>query len=216
MNFSVISVFPEIIAPLTQLGLIGKAIEKNLLKIDLYNLRDYAANKHRKVDDRPFGGGPGMVLMPQPLFDAVDAIKEKQGGRVILLSAYGQRFNQKKAQHLAQESHLILVCGRYEGVDQRVIDTRIDEEISIGEYVLMGGEVGAMVLIECISRMVSGVVGNPESVESDSFYYRDQMASPQYTQPREYRGLKVPDVLLNGNHKSIEEWRNNHQKKTKS
>jgi tRNA (guanine37-N1)-methyltransferase len=216
MVLSVVSIFPGIIENFIQYGLLSKAIEKNILTLDLYDLRDFADNKHRKVDDRPFGGGAGMVMMPQPLFAAIESIKLKRPGRVILFSAYGELLTQKKVKELAKEDHLILVCGRYEGVDQRVIDTLVDEEISVGDYVLMGGETAAQVVIESVARMLKGVVGNPESVETDSFYEENQFAFPQYTQPREYKGLIVPDVLLSGHHKDIIEWRKNHQKRRRT
>ncbi|NIM18371.1 MAG: tRNA (guanosine(37)-N1)-methyltransferase TrmD [Candidatus Aminicenantes bacterium] len=216
MVLSVVSIFPGIIENFIQYGLLAKAIEKKILTLDLYDLRDFAANKHRKVDDRPFGGGAGMVMMPQPLFDAIEFIKQKRPGKVILFSAYGELLTQKKVKELAKEDHLILICGRYEGVDQRVIDTLVDEEISVGNYVLMGGETAAQVVIESVARMLKGVVGKPESVETDSFYEENQFAFPQYTQPREYKGLVVPDVLLSGHHKDIIEWRKKHQKRRRT
>lgn len=216
MVLSVVSIFPGIIENFIQYGLLAKAIEKKILTLDLYDLRDFADNKHRKVDDRPFGGGAGMVMMPQPLFTAVEFIKQKRPGKVILFSAYGELLTQKKVKELAKEDHLILVCGRYEGVDQRVIDTLVDEEVSVGDYVLMGGETAAQVVIESVARMLNGVVGNPESVETDSFYEENQFAFPQYTQPREYKGLIVPDVLLSGHHKDIIEWRKKHQKRRRT
>lgn len=216
MIFSVISIFPGLIENFTHYGLIAKAIEKDIINVDCYDLRPFAANKHHKVDDRPFGGGAGMVMLPQPLFDAVNHIQSihpGNPGKVILFSAYAPLLTQEKVKELARSPHLILVCGRYEGVDQRFIDKMVDEEISIGDYVLMGGEIPAQVLIESIGRMLEGVVGNPESVETDSFYYENQFGFPQYTQPRDYNGLIVPDVLLSGNHKDIMEWRKIHQKK---
>ena len=216
MIFSVISIFPGMIKSFTQYGLIAKAIEKGIINVECFNLLEFSFNKHDKVDDRPFGGGAGMIMTPQPLFDAINHIKGKRPGKVILFSAYAQLLTQEKVKELAmQENHLILVCGRYEGVDQRVIDELVDEEISIGDYVLMGGETAAQVLIESTSRMLEGVVGNPESVETDSFYEEEQYGFPQYTQPREYKGLKVPDVLLSGHHKDIMEWRKKHQKRRK-
>ena len=214
MIFSIISIFPEMIQNFTRFGLIAKAIEKDIIQVECIDLRSFAANKHQKVDDRPFGGGAGMVMMPQPLFDAVEHIKSTRPGRVILFSAYAERLSQQKVKTLSRENdHLILICGRYEGIDQRVIDELVDEEISIGDYVLMGGETAAQVLIESVGRMFEGVVGNPESVETDSFYEEGQYGFPQYTQPREFRGLTVPDVLLSGHHKEIIEWRKNHQKR---
>ncbi len=213
MIFSVVSIFPGIIEGFLRHGLLAKAVEKEIIRVDVYDLRTFSDNKHHKVDDRPFGGGAGMVMTPQPLFAAITFIKEKKPGKVILFSAYAGLLTQEKVKELAKEDHLILVCGRYEGVDQRVIDVLVDEEISIGDYVLMGGETAAQVVIESVARMLDGVVGNPESVETDSFYHDHQYAFPQYTQPREYRGLKVPDVLLTGNHKEILQWRKQHQKR---
>ncbi len=212
MIFSVISIFPELFAPFIQSGLIGKAVNKGILQIDLYDPRNFTNNKHRKVDDRPFGGGPGMVMKPEPLFNTIDHVQEKQRGKVILFSAYAPQLTQEKVKQLAQDTHLILVCGRYEGVDQRVIDHCVNEEISLGPYVLMGGEVAAQALIESVSRMQDGVIGNPESVESDSFYQENQITFPQYTQPRNYKGKTVPEVLLTGNHHAIEKWRQKHRK----
>jgi tRNA (guanine37-N1)-methyltransferase len=213
MIISVVSIFPGVIEGFLRYGLLEKAIEKEIIIVDVYDLRAFSANKHHKVDDRPFGGGAGMVMTPQPLFNAINFIKEKKTGKVILFSAYAELLTQEKVKELANEDHLILVCGRYEGVDQRVIDVLVDEEISIGDYVLMGGETAAQVVIESVARMLEGVVGNPESVETDSFYHDHQFAFPQYTQPREYRGLKVPDVLLSGHHKEILQWRKQHQKR---
>jgi len=207
VRFSIVTIFPELIRNFLNFGLLDKAIKNGLITVDVYDLREFSRNKHRKVDDRPLGGGPGMVLMPDPLFRAVEAIRKEHPGRVILFSAYGRILEQKKIKSLAKDEHLILICGRYEGVDQRAIDRLVDEEISLGEYVLMGGEIAAEALLESVSRMVPGVVGNPESVQGDSFYHEDQFAFPQYTQPRLYRDLAVPEPLLSGNHKQIEEWR---------
>jgi tRNA (guanine37-N1)-methyltransferase len=213
VRFSIITIFPDLIRNFLTYGLLEKAIASNLLTVDVYDLREFSLNKHRKVDDRPLGGGPGMVLMPDPLFRAVEFIRAKQPGRVILFSAYGRILKQEKIKALAKMDHLILICGRYEGVDQRAIDHLVDEEISLGEYVLMGGEIAAETLLETVSRMIPGVVGNPESVQSDSFYHEDQYAFPQYTQPRAYRDLAVPELLLSGNHKQIEAWRLKNRKK---
>jgi len=216
MLISIITIFPGIIENFIHYGLIAKAIQNNILNIQIYDLRSFTSNKHKKVDDRPFGGGAGMVLMAQPLFDAINYIKNKNPGEVILFSAYGELLNQQSVKSLAEKDHLILICGRYEGIDQRVIDTLVDQEISIGDYVLMGGETAAQVVIESVSRMIKGVVGNFSSVETDSFYYEDQFAFPQYTQPREFQGLKVPDVLLSGNHKDIIQWRKINQKRRRT
>ncbi len=213
MRFSILSIFPEILKEYIKYGLVAKAIEKKLISIDTYNLRDFTNNKHNKVDDRPFGGGAGMVMMPSPFFNAIKEIKEKNDGKVILFSAYAPVLTQKKAKELANSEHLILLCGRYEGVDQRVIDNLVDEEISIGDFVLMGGEVAAEVLLETVIRMKDGVIGNKESIETDSFYYEGQYGFPQYTQPRDFEGMIVPDVLLSGHHQDILDWRNKNQKK---
>ncbi len=220
MKFSIITIFPGMIQSFLGYGLVAKAIEKKIIEVNVYDLRDFARNKHRKVDDRPFGGGAGMVMMPDPLFHAVDSIQnvrpgeagQQQPGRVVLFSAYAPVLTQEKVKQLAREDHLILVCSRYEGVDQRFINEKVDEEISLGDYVFMGGEVAAEVLIETVGRMLEGVVGNPESVETDSFYWEDQYGFPQYTQPRDYNGLLVPEVLLSGHHKDILEWRKKNQK----
>ena len=213
MKFSVVTIFPDMIRNYLGVGLVSRAIQQGIIQVDVLDLRNFTRDRHRKVDDRPFGGGPGMVMKPEPLFNAVEAITKKSPGKTILFSAYGRLLNQSLLKTLAEESHLILICGRYEGVDQRVIDTLIDDEISIGEYVLMGGEVAAEVVIEGVSRLVQGVVGNPESLEKDSFFHDGQYAFPQYTQPREFRGLRVPDILLSGNHADIEGWRKKNQKK---
>ena len=216
MNFSIVSIFPDMLKNFIVYGLIDKAIEKKLVNIDVYDFRDFTTNKHKKVDDKPFGGGSGMVMKPEPFFNAVNHIQKKMKGKVILFSAYAELLTQKKVKELSDEDHLILLCGRYEGVDQRVIDEIVDEEISIGEYVLMGGEVAAEVILESVSRMIYGVVGNPESVKTDSFFYDNQFAFPQYTQPRDYKDLKVPEVLLSGNHRDIIEWRKRNIKRRKT
>ena len=214
MKFSIITIFPDLVRNFLGYGLLEKAVQNGLLQVDIHDLRAFSNDKHRKVDDRPFSGGPGMVLMPDPLFRAVEHVKSLHagGGRVILFSAYGRVLTQQRVKELSAVEHLILICGRYEGVDQRAIDALVDEEISLGEYVLMGGEVAAAALLESVSRMLPGVVGNPESVQADSFYEQDQFTFPQYTQPRSYRGLDVPDVLLSGNHKEITAWRRKHRK----
>lgn len=216
MNFSIVSIFPEMINNFITCSLISKAVEKKLVNIEVYNLRDFTTNKHKKVDDKPFGGGSGMVMKPEPFFNAVNHIQKKMKGKVILFSAYAELLTQKKVKELSNEDHLILLCGRYEGVDQRVVDEIVDEEISIGEYVLMGGEVAAEVILESVSRMIYGVIGNPESVKTDSFFCDNQFAFPQYTQPRDYKDLKVPEVLLSGNHRDIIEWRKRNKKRRKT
>jgi tRNA (guanine37-N1)-methyltransferase len=214
MKFSIITIFPDMLGDFLKHGLLEKAVQNGRVEVEIHDLRAFSLDKHRKVDDRPFSGGPGMVLMPDPLFRAVEHVRSRHpaGGRVILFSAYGRVLTQQRVKELAAMDHLILVCGRYEGVDQRAIDALVDEEISLGEYVLMGGEVAAEALLEAVSRMLPGVVGNPESISGDSFFEQDQVTFPQYTQPRSYRGMDVPEVLLSGNHKEIQQWRAQHRK----
>ena len=189
----------------------GIAQEKGKLEIHLHNLRDYTLDKHRKVDDRPFGGGPGMILTPEPVFRAVEAIKQTADGRrqtakVILLSPQGKTLNQKLAEKLSKRKHLILICGRYEGVDERVRESLVDEEISIGDYILSGGELAALVLTDSLARLLPGVLGHKDSNVRESFS-DNLLEYPQYTRPADFRGLRVPQVLLSGDHKKIEEWR---------
>ncbi|MEN8221610.1 MAG: tRNA (guanosine(37)-N1)-methyltransferase TrmD [Acidobacteriota bacterium] len=215
MNFSIVSIFPELIKAISDTGLLGKAVENKSLGVDIYDLRDFTENKHRKTDDRPYGGGAGMVMTPGPLKNAVEHIKKKREGHVILFSAYGKQLTQKIVKEFSKKDHYILICGRYEGVDQRFIDKYVDTEISIGEYVIMGGELAAGVFMESVGRMIDGVIGNRESVETDSFYKKNQYGFPQYTMPRTFENMDVPDVLLSGNHKNIMEWREKNRKSNK-
>lgn len=208
MRVDIVTLFPELIAPYFEGGLIKSAQERGILEIHFHQLRDYARDEHRQVDDRPYGGGPGMVLKPEPFFHAVEAI---QGGlsapaRVILLSARGVLFTQALAREFSKEEALILLCGRYQGIDERV-RTIATDEVSIGDYVLSGGELPALVITEAVCRLVPGVVGNLESLEADSFEEADLLGPPQYTRPPEFRGLKVPEVLLSGDHQAIARWR---------
>jgi len=212
MRFSIVSIFPKIINGITGSGLLGKAVDKGLIHIDIYDLRDFTDNKHRKTDDRPYGGGAGMVMTPDPLKNVVDHIKKGEDGSVVLFSAYGEKLTQTMVKDFSKGDHFILICGRYEGVDQRFIDKYVDEEISIGEYVIMGGELAAGVFMESVGRMIEGVVGNRESIETDSFYNDNQYGYPQYTMPREFDGMEVPEVLLSGDHKKINEWREKNRK----
>lgn len=186
-------------------SLIKKARDKGLLNINLVDIRDFTADKHKTADDTPYGGGPGMVMKPEPL---TKAIKKVMGPRskVILLCPTGTTLDQEKAKALANEEHLILICGHYEGIDERIRNKYVQEEISIGDYVLTGGEIPAMVIIDCISRLIPGVVKEDESVRRDSFY-EGLLDYPSYTRPEEFEGEKVPEVLLSGNHKEIEDWR---------
>ena len=210
MKISVLTIFPEMFSAFLQASLLGKAIENKLLSVNLINIRDFAEPPHNRVDDEPYGGGAGMVMKPEPLSAAIESAKKNlPNAPVVLLSPGGELFNQQEAEKFSKLDGLILVCGRYEGVDQRVIDTLIDREISIGNYVLMGGEVAAMVMIEASARLIEDVVGNPESLLQESFSPKDRnvIEGPQYTRPAEFRGETVPEVLLSGNHKLIAEWR---------
>jgi len=209
MKMDVLSLFPEMFAGVFGQSILHKAVEKGAVQYNIVNFRDYADNKHNTVDDYPYGGGAGMVLKPQPIFDAVADLKEKaesNHARVILLCPQGSRFDQKKAEELAKEEHLLFICGHYEGYDERIRETLVTDEISIGDYVLTGGELGAMVIIDSVVRLLPEVLGNEESHMKDSFS-TGLLEHPHYTRPADFRGLKVPDVLLSGNHKLIEEWR---------
>lgn len=207
MKIDVLTLFPRMFqGPLTE-SIIGKAIDRDLLKVDVVNFRDYTDNKHLNVDDYPYGGGAGMLLKAQPIFDAVDAINEKAPEtkkRVILLDPAGIPFTQSVAEELAEEEHLVFICGHYEGYDER-IRTLVTDEISLGDYVLTGGELGAMVMIDATVRLLPEVLGNDQSAKTDS-HSTGLLEHPQYTRPAEYRGMKVPDVLISGNHKKIKEW----------
>jgi tRNA (guanine37-N1)-methyltransferase len=206
MRFDVVSVFPALFEPVFAVGVVGRAIERGLVQLHAHDLRDFTHDRHRQVDDIPYGGGPGMVMKPEPLFAAIDAAKAENGGPVVLLEPWGRRFDQALARELAREPGLVLVCGRYEGVDDRVRQARADLEVSIGDYVLSGGEIAAMVVVDAVSRLVPGVLGDPESLVADSFA-GEFLGHPQYTRPPEFAGLRVPEVLLSGNHKQIEAWR---------
>ena len=209
MRVDVITIFPELFAPFREAGVLGQAIARGEWILETHNLRTWTKDRHRSVDDIPYGGGPGMVMKPEPIVEAVEAVAGKKGeraARVLLMSPQGERLTQAKTKLLAGEGHLAIVCGRYEGVDQRAIELAIDEEISIGDYVLSGGEAAAMVVLEAISRFVPGVLGNPESTQTESFQQAG-LEGPQYTRPAEYRGLAVPEVLRSGDHAKIARWR---------
>lgn len=186
-------------------ALSGRAKEKELIEINLINIRDFSKDKHKKVDDTPYGGGAGMVMMPDVVYDAYSSIPNKENAKVVYLSPQGKVLNQNTVKELSKENHLILLCGHYEGIDQRVLDEIVDEEISIGDYVLTGGELPAMVLIDSVSRYVEGVL-NKESIEEESFSSK-LLEYPQYTRPEEFRGKKVPEVLISGHHQNIKKWR---------
>ncbi len=187
-------------------GVVGKALKEGLIKIHIHDLRKFSLDKHKQIDDRPYGGSPGMVLKPEPIFAAVEAIRDEDKTPVYLLSPQGKRFDFSLAEKLAQCTQIILICGRYEGVDERVIQHLITDEISIGDYVLTGGEPAAVVIADAVSRFVPGVVGKIESVRQESFL-KGLLDFPQYTRPRDFKGMKVPEVLFSGDHKRIERWR---------
>jgi len=206
MRFDVITIFPGMFQPVFTQGVIGRAIERGLVQLLPHDLREFTHDRHRQVDDMPFGGGPGMVMKPEPVVEAVESIRDSNQGPVILMEPWGERLDQKLASSLAGEPGLIIVCGRYEGIDDRVRMALHAREISIGDYVLSGGELPAMVLIETVARLVPGVVGDPESLAQDSFS-NEPYGWPQFTRPAEFRGLAVPDVLLSGDHARIRQWR---------
>lgn len=210
MNFFVMTLFPEIIENAIDHSIIKRARQNNIISVNSYNIRDFSTNKHKKVDDYPFGGGAGMVMAYQPIVDCynevIKNVSDREKTRTIYLSPSGNLFNQEKAKELKNYDNLIFLCGHYEGVDQRAIDTIVDEEISIGDYVLTGGEIPAIVLIETISRLLDGVLSNSDSYENESFS-NNLLEHPQYTRPSKIDDLDVPAVLLNGNHKEIENWR---------
>jgi tRNA (guanine37-N1)-methyltransferase len=207
LSVEVLTLFPRMVeAPLKE-SILGKAQQAGLLRATVTDIRDYAEGKHRVTDDIPYGGGAGMVMKPEPLVAAIeDAKKRCPSAQVVLLTPQGRKFTQAVAQELAQRDQIIFVCGRYEGVDERVLQF-VDEELSLGDFVLNGGEVAALAVIEAVARLVPGVLGNAESVERESFGAEGLLEGPQYTRPPEFRGLKVPDVLLSGDHAKIEQWR---------
>jgi len=207
MKIDILTLFPELFEPFLSSSILGRAINQNLLEINPINIRDYADNKHRQVDDSPYGGGEGMVFTPQPLFSAVESIACYKEAVKIYLSPKGKKLNQELVGELAKENHLILVCGHYEGVDQRFIDTMVDMEISIGDYVLTGGELPAIVLVDAISRLQKGVLKSEKGYEEESFSFNSLLEYPHYTRPKVFRDMLVPDVLTSGNHKLIDEWR---------
>ncbi|RJP74715.1 MAG: tRNA (guanosine(37)-N1)-methyltransferase TrmD [Candidatus Abyssobacteria bacterium SURF_17] len=207
MRIDVITLFPGMFAgPLSE-SIIGRAIGRGILSVHVVNLRDFCEGKHRQADDKPYGGGPGMVLMAEPIFKAVESLSSQSSlKRIILTSAQGSLFNQEKARELAAEQDMVIICGRYEGVDERVAARLSTDEISIGDYVLTGGELPALVLIDAVCRLIPGVVGCAESLEQDSFN-EGLLGYPQYTRPPELRGMNVPEVLISGNHAQIAQWR---------
>ena len=205
MKFDILTLFPEMFEPLKH-SIIERATKKNLIEINTINIRDFSKDKHKKVDDTPYGGGAGMVMKADVVYDAYKSVEDKNA-KVIFLSPQGKTLNQKKIQELAKEEHLILLCGHYEGIDQRVLDEIVDEEISIGDYVLTGGELPAMVLVDSVSRYVDGVLSKDSTTEES--FSKGYLEYSQYTRPEVFLGRKVPEVLQSGNHQKIEEWRKN-------
>ena len=203
MKFDVLTLFPEMFEPL-KTSIIGKAVEKKLIDINLINIRDFSKDKHKKVDDTPYGGGAGMVMRPDVIYDAYQSVTDKEE-KVIYMSPQGKTLNQQMVEDLSKESHLILLCGHYEGIDQRVIDKIVDEEISIGDYVLTGGEIPAMALIDSVSRYIEGEIKR-DSIQEESFS-NGLLEYPQYTRPEIFEGESVPEILLSGHHEKIEKWR---------
>ncbi len=206
-RFDILTLFPDSISSYLQSSLLGKAVEKSLVKYHLHQLRDYATDKHRRVDDEVYGGGEGMVFKPEPLASAIDAIrKDYRKGRIIYLSPQGRRLDQSIVSELSQYDELLLICGRYEGIDERVIQGWVDEEISLGDFVLCGGEIPALAIVEAVTRLIPGVVGKENSLVEETFS-EGLLEYPQYTRPPDFRGMKVPEVLLQGNHQEIAHWR---------
>lgn len=207
MRFDIITIFPEIFDEVFDFGIVRRAVEAGLIEIQIHDLRNYTHDRHRQVDDRPFGGGAGMVMKPEPLFRAVEAVtKDVPEVNVALLSPQGRLFSQPVAEEYSRKQHLVLICGRYEGVDERVVEHLITDELSIGDYVLSGGEIPAMVVVDAVTRLIPGALGCEQSAERESFS-RGLLDYPHYTRPAEYRELKAPEVLLSGNHAEIELWR---------
>jgi tRNA (guanine37-N1)-methyltransferase len=210
IRFDVITLFPELFGPFVEQSMVGIARRAGLAEVAVHDLRDWTQDRHRTADDAPYGGGPGMLMKPEPLVAAIEALaagsKGARAARVILLTPQGKVLDQERLESIARAEHVVLVCGRYEGVDQRVIELAVDEEISVGDYVLSGGEVPAMLVIEGAIRLVPGVLGNQESARTESFQ-SGLLEGPQYTRPAEFRGLRVPEVLLSGDHAAVARWR---------
>lgn len=206
MNVHVLSLFPDMFTGVFGASIMKKAQDKGAVSFTVTDIREYSENKHKQVDDYPYGGGAGMVLKPEPMFNAVEAITAGRKPRVILMCPQGERFTQKKAEELAQEEELVLLCGHYEGYDERIREHLVTDEISIGDFVLTGGELAAMAVIDSVVRLIPGVLGQADSHIQDSFS-TGLLEHPHYTRPADYRGMKVPDVLLSGNHANIEKWR---------
>lgn len=213
MTFDILTIFPHLLDSYLKDSIIWREIKKGTIKVRFHDIRAYSKDRHRKVDDTPYGGGAGMLMIPQPIYDCIQAVKRlNRGARVIYLSPAGKTFNYKTAKRLARHKGLILLCGRYEGIDQRIIKLCVDEMLSIGDYVLTGGELPAMVILDAVTRLLPGALGNKDSAHEDSFTETldGKKEYPHYTKPRVFKGLKVPPVLLTGNHKKINDWRKKH------
>ncbi|NMB09368.1 MAG: tRNA (guanosine(37)-N1)-methyltransferase TrmD [Tissierellia bacterium] len=205
MKFKVLTLFPDFIESVRDYGVLGRALDNNIIDMEVKNIRDYSLNKHKKVDDEIYGGGAGMLMTPQPIYDALQDVKD-ENSLVIYMSPQGKVLNQEICKELAEYDNLVLLCGHYEGIDSRITNNYVDMELSIGDYVMTGGELGALVVMDSVSRMIPGVLGNDESASTDS-HYNMLLQHDVYTRPREFNGLVVPNVLLSGDHKKVAEWR---------
>lgn len=205
MKIDVLTIFKNMFDTVMGESIMGRAIDRNIVSVNYTDIRDFSNDKHKRVDDYPFGGGPGMVMKPEPIYNALSSLDYKNA-RVIYMSPKGKVFNQNLARELSKEEHIIFICGHYEGIDNRIIDNYVDDEISIGDYVLTGGELAAMVVMDSIIRLLPGVLGNEDSFKDES-HYEGLLEYPQYTRPRVFNDISVPEVLLSGNHKKIEEWK---------
>jgi tRNA (guanine37-N1)-methyltransferase len=212
MKIDIITLFPDLYTEFIKTYPVSKGIDKEALDVNLHNLRDFAIDARGSVDEKPYGGGVGMLLRPEPVFEAVESIKKLKNSKVVLLSPKGQRYTQGKAVEYSKLDQLILICGRYEGVDARIEDNLVDEAISIGDYVLSGGELASMVVVESVTRLLPGILEKEEATEIESFS-EDMLEFPQYTRPEDFRGMKVPEVLLSGHHAEIEKWKKENQEK---
>jgi len=215
MRFDILTLFPQMFSSYAKESILKRAIQKGLIEMHFHDIRKYSKDKHKKVDDTPYGGGAGMVMTPQPLYDCIKTVKKKNKGPVIFMTPQGQKLTHTRVKRFSRTyDSLILLCGRYEGIDQRIRDLLIDKEISIGDYVLTGGELPAMVFVDAVSRFIPEVLGDNESAEEDSFSRKlgGKKEYPHYTKPAEFKGMKVPEVLRSGNHAEIEKWRKNHLK----
>lgn len=205
MKFKVLTLFPDLFESIRNYGVLGRALENNIIEMEVKDIRDYSLNKHKKVDDEIYGGGAGMLMTPQPVYDAIEDVKNEKS-LVIYMSPQGKVLDQNICKELAEYDNLVLLCGHYEGIDSRITNNYVDMELSIGDYVMTGGELGALVVMDSVSRMIPNVLGNDESASTDS-HYNLLLQHDVYTRPREFNGIEVPDILLSGNHKKVDQWR---------